>query len=130
MRAPQPRPQDAAPGADSAALRVERLERILLALFGSLVREEVTDPGLRGVDLVALRLSPDGAEARIGYDLEVPEGDGPAAEREAAEALARAAPFLRARLGEVIALPDLERLSFARASVREAASAAQRAGAA
>ncbi|ACL63734.1 ribosome-binding factor A [Anaeromyxobacter dehalogenans 2CP-1] len=122
-------PQPAASAADAAALRAERLERILLALFRSVVREESTDPGLTGVDLVALRLSLDGAEARIGYALEVPRGEGQGAECEAAEALARAAPLLRARLAEVIDLPVLPSLTFALERVREVPRA-PRAGAA
>lgn len=128
-RATSSSPQPAASAADAAALRAQRLERILLALFRSVVREESTDPGLHGVDLVALRLSPDGAEARIAYALEVPQGEGPAAERDAAEALARAAPLLRARLAEVIELPTLPSLTFALERVREVPRAA-RAGAA
>lgn len=62
--------------------------------MAALVREEIADPALEGMRVSSLALSVDYRHARVHYVLA--EG---AEEAPVAAALARAAPFLRARLG-------------------------------
>jgi ribosome-binding factor A len=98
--------------------RHERLERILLNEIEALIRESA-DPGLERVRIVALRLSPDGASARVGYAVEAELAGGQHAARSAAVAVARATPFLRARLADLLDLKHMPRLSFTFIGVRQ-----------
>lgn len=87
------------------AHRHQRLEAAILDELRSILRDDVTDPELDGVQLTNIVLSPDGKNARVHFA--VPRGRP----RTAVErAFARATGFLRARLTEGVELkrtPDL-----------------------
>lgn len=65
-----------------------------------LLLHESKDPGTSGVVITSVRLTDDLGTARINFVLEDPKRD----KKEAEEALARAAGFLRARLRERLSL--------------------------
>lgn len=96
----------------SAGYRHARLEQLLLEELRALIRDEASDPALEPVRLLGLKLSVDYRHAKIHFT--VPTGEGaPADSRNAAErALARATPFLRARLVDAIELKRLPDLRF------------------
>ena len=87
---------------ESAGHRHARLQSLILEELRSLLRDDVSDPALGDVLVTAVVLSIDYRHARVHYT---------SAHRSRAEpALARATPFLRARLGEAIdvkRVPDL-----------------------
>lgn len=78
----------------------------------SLLRDEVSDPALEGIQVVSLKLSPDGGHARVGYVVEAPLGKEHQAKQRTQMALERAAGFLRARLASQLDLKRLPRLTF------------------
>lgn len=94
---------------EGAGHRHLRLQSLIFEELRALLRDDVTDPSLTSVTITAVVLSVDYRHARvhfaIGHTTE-PEGQRAIVER----ALARAAPFLRARLADEIDLkrvPDL-----------------------
>lgn len=94
----------------SAGYRHARLEQLLLEELRALVRDEASDPALDPVRLLGVKLSVDYRHAKIHFTVVKAQGDdlrGPA-ER----ALARATPFLRARLADTIELKRLPDLRF------------------
>jgi ribosome-binding factor A len=97
------------PGQEASGYRHQRLEQLLREEIGSLLRDEVSDPSLDGVQVTAVLLSVDYKNARVHFTT---PGTAPtAADRErVSRALARAAPFFRARLVDSLDLkraPDL-----------------------
>jgi ribosome-binding factor A len=91
---------------ESAGHRHERLQTSLLEELGAIVRDDVSDPDLEGVELKAVVLSPDSRNAKVHFM--VPRGRS----RSAVErAFIRATGFLRGRLVDGIELkraPDLK----------------------
>jgi ribosome-binding factor A len=89
----------------AGAHRHQRVEASILEELRSIVRDDITDPELEGVQLTAIVLSPDSKNAKIHFA--VPRGRP----RTAVErAFSRAAGFLRGRLAEGVELkrtPDL-----------------------
>jgi ribosome-binding factor A len=99
----------------SSGYRHARLEQLLLEELRALLRDEATDPALEGVRLMALKLSVDYRHARVHFALPggARRGLDEAGERAAVgRALARATPFLRARLADAIELKRLPDLRF------------------
>jgi len=92
---------------EGAGHRHARLEGLVLEELRALLRDDVSDPALVDVGITNLVLSVDYRHARVHFALR----DGAAGSRARAEhALARATPFLRARLGDAIdmkRIPDL-----------------------
>ena len=92
------------PGA-AGAHRHQRVEAAILEELRSILRDDVTDPELEGVQLTAIVLAPDGKIAKVHFA--VPRGRPRTA---ALRAFTRATGFLRARLAEGVELkrtPDL-----------------------
>lgn len=87
--------------------RHQRVESSILAELRSILRDDITDPELEGVRLVAIVLTPDSKLARIHFA--VPRGRP----RTAVErAFTRATGFLRARLAEGASLKRTPELRF------------------
>lgn len=98
--------------AQAAGYRHERLSRIFREEVAALLRDEVTDPTLDGVTITYVELSVDYKNARLGFT-----GPGGAStprdtRERMARALARAAPFLRARLLDSVELKQAPALRF------------------
>ena len=85
--------------------RQERLEQILEEELASLVRDEARDPRLSEVTVTRVELSVDYRNARVFF---VSAGD----EERVARALERAAPFLRARLVDLLDIKQVPQLRF------------------
>jgi ribosome-binding factor A len=86
--------------------RHERLSRLLHEELDALVRDELHDPRVSGAAVTYVELSVDYKNARVGYV--APLGD-----RQRVEpALARATPFLRARLADAVDLKQVPALRF------------------
>jgi ribosome-binding factor A len=83
------------------------LEHLLLSELRSVLQDEASDPALESVRPVDVRLSPDGAHARVGYVV-AHRGDEDAAK----DALIRATGFLRARLTTALDLKRTPTLGF------------------
>jgi ribosome-binding factor A len=93
---------------EGAGHRHARLQGLILEELRALLRDDVTDPALVDVRIVAIVLSVDYRHARVHFTLLASPGvlDHAQAER----ALTRATSFFRARLAEAIdmkRLPDL-----------------------
>ena len=98
---------------EAAGHRHERLSRIFREELDALVRDEITDPDLDGVAFTIVELSVDYKNARVGF-IGPGGAETPRADREKmARALARATPFLRARLAESVELKQVPALRFA-----------------
>jgi ribosome-binding factor A len=91
---------------EAAGHRQARLQHLIHEELGALLRDDVRDPVLRDLQLVAVELSVDYRNARVV----VAAGAAPA--REVAAALERAAGFLRARLSEALDLKHAPQLTF------------------
>jgi ribosome-binding factor A len=92
--------------------RQSRLEHILRDEIQSLLRDEVTDPTVEGVAVLAVHLSPDGGHARVAYAVIAPL-DGEQKLRCTRQAgLVRVTGFLRARLAHQLDLKKLPKLTF------------------
>jgi ribosome-binding factor A len=90
---------------EHAGYRHARLEKLILEELRALLRDDISDPSLTGVDITAVSLSADYRHARVHFA--VGDGGGRAA---AERGFTRATPFLRARLADAIDLkrvPDL-----------------------
>ena len=84
----------------AAGHRHARVQGLILEELRALMRDEISDPALSDVRINAVVLSIDVRHARIHYVANAPNP----------RALARATPFLRARLADAIELkrvPDL-----------------------
>jgi len=92
---------------EGAGHRHARLEELILEELRGLFRDDVSDPTLSGVRIAALVLSVDYGHARVHF---VFEGDAPRGVVNAH--LARATPFLRARVGEALDLKRVPELTF------------------
>jgi ribosome-binding factor A len=92
---------------EGAGHRHLRVQSLVLEELRALLRDDVSDPDLAGVRVVAVVLSVDYRHARVHFVLT----DAPPTEpRVAQRALERATPFLRARLAEAVEMkrvPDL-----------------------
>jgi ribosome-binding factor A len=107
------------PDAGATGHRQERLERILHEEIQMLIRDEAADPALGGVRLVSVDLSVDGGHARIAYVVEAELSSESQVKAATHEALARATGFIRARLGSLLDLKRLPKLSFSFVGVAE-----------
>ena len=95
---------------EGAGHRHARLEGLILEELRALLRDDVTDPALNDVRISAVVLSVDYRHARVHFVLLGAEQDAGGARIPSERALARASPFLRARLADAIDLkrvPDL-----------------------
>ena len=105
---------------DTQGHRQARLERVLHEELQTILRDEVADPGLDGLAVIAVELSPDGGHARVAYVIEGSLSDEQACARRSRQALSRAIGFLRSRLAGQLDLKRLPKLSFAFVGVRPA----------
>jgi ribosome-binding factor A len=103
--------------------RHQRLQQLIEEELTSLLRDEVQDPRLEDVRIIGVTLSIDYKSARVRY---LVADDSRANLTKVERGLERAAPFLRARLGEALDLKKLPTLSFV---YDRDAAAAKRAGA-
>jgi len=91
----------------AGAHRHQRVESSILEELRSILRDDMTDPELEGVQLTAIVLTPDSKLAKVHFV--VPRGRP----RTAVErAFARATGFLRARLAEGVELKRTPELRF------------------
>src|SRR6516225_4122176 len=92
---------------EGAGHRHLRVQSLVLEELEALLRDDVSDPDLSNVRVVAVVLSVDYRHARVHFVV----GATPLAEpRLAQRALERATPFLRARLAEAVEMkrvPDV-----------------------
>ena len=106
----------------SSGFRLIRLQELILEEVRGLLRDDVTDPTLHGVRVTSLVLSVDYRHARVHYTLQGTEDEVRQRRPFVERALARATPFLRARLAEAVEtkrLPDLRFVFDAAASPEE-----------
>ena len=92
---------------EGAGHRHLRVQSLVLEELRALLRDDVSDPDLAKVHVVAVVLSVDYRHARVHFVLSGTSGVEP---RPTLRALQRATPFLRARLSEAIEMkrvPDL-----------------------
>lgn len=92
---------------ENAGFRRIRLQELVFEEVASLLRDDVSDPGIDGVRVTAVVLSVDYRHARIHYAV-----NGVDAADQAARALARATPFLRAHIAISIDLKRVPALRF------------------
>src|SRR5437870_13415371 len=92
---------------EGARHRHARLQGLIFEELRALLRDDISDPALAGARITAVVLSADYRHARVHFALDA----GESLVRGRAEgALARAAPFLRARLADALDIkrvPDL-----------------------
>jgi len=91
---------------EGAGHRHLRVQSLVLEELRALLRDDVSDPNLIDVRVVAVVLSVDYRHARVHFVLKQPVVESRLAQR----ALERAIPFLRVRLAEAIEMkrvPDL-----------------------
>jgi ribosome-binding factor A len=92
---------------EGAGHRHLRVQSLVLEELRALLRDDVSDPDVGDVHVVAVALSVDYRHARVHFVLSGTSGVEP---RPTFRALERATPFLRARLAEAIEMkrvPDL-----------------------
>jgi ribosome-binding factor A len=92
---------------EGAGHRHLRVQSLVLEELRALLRDDVSDPDLHDVRVVAVVLSVDYRHAKVHFVL---SGAAVAEPPVAQRALARATPFLRARLAEAVEMkrvPDL-----------------------
>lgn len=87
--------------------RHARLEELIFEELRSLLRDDIDDPRLTGLRITRLVLAADYRTARVHYALTTA-----APARDVAAVLARAAPYLRARLAESLDLKRALELRF------------------
>jgi ribosome-binding factor A len=97
---------------EAAGHRQARLEHILIDELQSLITDEATDPSLEGIRVLAVHLSPDGGHARVAYAVVAHLSRETEVGRLSKAGLARATPFLRARMASHLQLKKLPQLSF------------------
>lgn len=113
-RSARPDPSTLFPGEnppDGAGHRQARLEHILSDELQSLISDEATDPSLDGIRVLAVHLSVDGGHARVAYAVVALLSREQEVGRASRAGLARATPFLRARLAQ-LQLKKLPQLTF------------------
>jgi ribosome-binding factor A len=93
----------------SQGSRPQRVADQIRGELGNLLAREVHDPGIGFVTITRVQVSPDLQQARVFYTA---LGD-PAAQRNSARALDRAAPFLRRQIGSRLRLRRVPELRFA-----------------
>jgi ribosome-binding factor A len=92
---------------EGAGHRHLRVQSLVLEELRALLRDDVSDPALVEVRVVAVVLSVDYRHARVHFVL---RGTSEAARHPTERALERATPFLRARLADAVEMkrvPDL-----------------------
>jgi ribosome-binding factor A len=92
---------------EGAGHRHLRVQSLVLEELRALLRDDVSDPALADVRVVAALLSVDYRHAKVHFVL---SGASTTSRRSAEHALQRATPFLRARLADAIDMkrvPDL-----------------------
>jgi ribosome-binding factor A len=92
----------------SQGSRPDRVADQIRGEIGQLLAREVHDPGIGFVTITRVQVSPDLQQARVYYTA---LGD-PAAQKNSARALQRAAPFLRRQMGSRLRLRRVPELSF------------------
>ncbi|HWL88674.1 MAG TPA: ribosome-binding factor A [Polyangiaceae bacterium] len=96
---------------EHAGFRHIRLQDLILEELRGLLRDDISDPTLQGVWITALVLSVDYRHARVHFASKAARGEEiPSRRADVEQALARATPFLRARLADAIDIkrvPDL-----------------------
>ncbi len=93
---------------DGAGHRLARLNELLLCELKSIFRDDVSDPALAGLDVRAVVLSIDYRHLRVHCTLSTPE----ISRRELDGHLARAKPFVRARLAEAVDMKRVPEIDF------------------
>lgn len=94
---------------EGAGHRHLRVESLVVEELRALLRDDVSDPDLADVRVVAVVLSVDYRHARVHFVL---SGAAPVGAPAVQRALARASPFLRARLAEAIEMKRVPELRF------------------
>jgi ribosome-binding factor A len=98
---------------DSSGFRKERLEHVVLEELRCILRDDARHPGLAGIALLHLGLSPDGGHARVAYSAHAEPGEQEAdVARRTRAVLEAATGFLRARLAGSLDLKRLPQLGF------------------
>jgi ribosome-binding factor A len=93
---------------EGAGHRHLRVQSLVFEELRALLRDDVSDPALANVRVVAVVLSVDYRNAKAHFVL----SGAPDTRLQAERALARAAPFLRARLAEAIEMKRVPELRF------------------
>ena len=88
--------------------RTVRLQELIREEVNFLLRNEVRDPRLQGVEITTVELTADGSCARLWYTAEAGN------ERDQDAACARVAGFLRAQLADSLGLKRTPELRFRR----------------
>lgn len=91
--------------------RRDRLNALLLEELASVLRDEAADPGLLGVGLLSVELSPDYRYLRLAF-VAPGSGDTRSVKSRTLEAFERAAGFLRARAVSAVDLKRAPELRF------------------
>ena len=91
--------------------RRDRLNALLLEELQVVLRDEAADPGLLGIGLLSVELSPDYRYLRLAFVAPGP-GDPRSVKARTLEAFERAAGFLRARAVSVVDLKRAPELRF------------------
>ena len=94
---------------EGAGHRHLRVQSLVLEELEALLRDDVSDPDLFDVRVVAVVLSVDYRHARVHFILSGASSVDP---RPAHRALVRATPFLRARLAEAVEMKRVHDLRF------------------
>ena len=95
---------------EGSGYRHARLQILLLDELDALLRDDVSDPALVEVRIVAVVLSVDYRHARVHFALRASPDALPRGRQATDHALCRVTPFLRARLAEALDMkrvPDL-----------------------
>ena len=100
--------------------RHARLERILREELEAVARGELSDPRLDGLRFPSVELSVDYRNARVRYAVPGVTRDAHEEKGRVERALARAMPFLRARLADSVELKQVPALRFVWAEAEEA----------
>jgi ribosome-binding factor A len=90
---------------DAGGGRGERLQELIREEMNFLLRNEIRDPRLAGVEATMVQLARDGSCARIWFSAD---------DNDPKEALERAAGFLRSQLADSLALKRTPELRFRR----------------
>jgi ribosome-binding factor A len=94
---------------EGAGHRHLRVQSLVLEELEALLRDDVSDPDLADVRVVAVVLSVDYRHAKVHFVLSATSLPDP---RLAQRALERATPFLRARLAEAVEMKGVPDLKF------------------
>jgi ribosome-binding factor A len=97
-----------------------RLEHHIFNELQALLNDEVADPSVQGVTLLAVHLSPDLAFARVAYAMQAALRDEQHVGPSSAAALGRATGFLKVRLAQQLQLKRTPELQFTFVGVTQA----------